>query len=46
MVTFVYVWLFNRTGGSLLLVLLFHVTQGTITLGNAGFTGNDVLRME
>jgi hypothetical protein len=45
-VTFVYVWLFNRTGGSLLLVLRFHVTQGTITLGNIGFTGNDVLRME
>ncbi|MFB4270478.1 CPBP family intramembrane glutamic endopeptidase [Nonomuraea sp. GTA35] len=45
-ITFVYVWLFNRTGGSLLLVLLFHVTQGTITLGNIGFTGDDVLRME
>ncbi|TMR91430.1 CPBP family intramembrane glutamic endopeptidase [Nonomuraea basaltis] len=46
LITFVYVWLFNRSGGSLLLVLLFHVTQGTITLGNIGFTGADVVRME
>ncbi|GAA3572110.1 hypothetical protein GCM10022419_061230 [Nonomuraea rosea] len=45
-ITFVYVWLFNHTGGSLLLVLLFHVTQGTITLGNIGFTGTDLARME
>lgn len=45
-ITIVYVWLFNRSGGSLLLVLLFHVTQGTFTLGNIGFTGADVVRME
>ena len=31
-ITFVYVWLFNRTGGSVLLILLIHVTQGYVTM--------------
>jgi len=44
-ITFVYVWLFNRTGGSLLMTLLFHVTQGAITFGMIGFAGADSDRM-
>ena len=38
-ITFLYVWLFNRTGGSVLLTLLFHNSQGTFTVGSFGFTG-------
>jgi membrane protease YdiL (CAAX protease family) len=44
-ITFVYVWLFNRSHGSVLLVMLFHVVQGTITVGTLGYTGTDVGRM-
>ena len=43
-ITFVYVWLFNRTGGSLLMTLLFHVLQGTVQLGMLGITGADAAR--
>jgi membrane protease YdiL (CAAX protease family) len=32
-VTFWYTWLFNHTGGSVLLVLVAHSTQGTIQIG-------------
>jgi hypothetical protein len=32
-VTFWYSWLFNRTGGSVLITLVSHATQGTITIG-------------
>jgi membrane protease YdiL (CAAX protease family) len=44
-ITLVYVWLFNHTGGSVLLTLVFHVVQGT---GYAflGFTGADAARMD
>jgi membrane protease YdiL (CAAX protease family) len=45
-VTFVYVWLFNRTGGSVLLTLIFHAVEGSITFENFGFTGADSTRME
>jgi membrane protease YdiL (CAAX protease family) len=45
-ITFLYVWLFNRTGGSVLLTLLFHNSQGTFTVGSYGFAGPDVLRAE
>lgn len=45
-ITFLYVWLFNRTGGSVLLTLLFHNSQGTFTVGSYGFTGPDVPRAE
>ena len=45
-ITFVYVWLFNHTGGSVLLVLVFHVAQGTIGYGALGFTGADAARMD
>jgi membrane protease YdiL (CAAX protease family) len=45
-ITFLYVWLFNRTGGSVLLTLLFHNSQGTLTVGSFGFTGADAGRAE
>ena len=45
-ITFVYVWLFNRTGGSVLLVLLFHNAQGFITFGDLGYTGAGLARQE
>ena len=45
-ITFLYVWLFNRTGGSVLLTLLFHNSQGTFTMGSFGFTGADAGRAE
>jgi membrane protease YdiL (CAAX protease family) len=45
-ITFLYVWLFNRTDGSLLLVLLFHASQGAFTYGMLGFTGADLRRAD
>jgi membrane protease YdiL (CAAX protease family) len=45
-ITFLYVWLFNRTGGSVLLTFLFHNSQGTFTMGSYGFTGSDMARAE
>jgi membrane protease YdiL (CAAX protease family) len=44
-ITLVYVWLFNRTGGSVLLTLLMHVTQGTFTIANLGFDAEGARRM-
>jgi membrane protease YdiL (CAAX protease family) len=44
-ITLVYVWLFNRTGGSVLLTLLMHVTQGTFTVANLGFDAEGARRM-
>jgi membrane protease YdiL (CAAX protease family) len=38
-ITLAYVWLFNRSGGSVLLVLVFHVAQGFVTLDDLGYTG-------
>jgi membrane protease YdiL (CAAX protease family) len=45
-ITFVYVWLVNRTGGSLLAPMVFHVAQGTVSLAALGFTGLDAVRMD
>jgi membrane protease YdiL (CAAX protease family) len=45
-ITFLYVWLFNRTGGSVLLTFLFHNSQGTFTIGSFGFTGAAAGRAE
>jgi membrane protease YdiL (CAAX protease family) len=45
-ITLVYVWLFNRTGGSVLLVLIFHVAQGVITLEDLGYAGADLARQQ
>ncbi len=44
-ITFLYVWLFNRTGGSLLMALLFHASQGALTFGMLGFTGSGADRV-
>ena len=44
-ITFLYVWLFNRTGGSLLMAILFHASQGALTFGMLGFTGADANRV-
>lgn len=45
-ITFLYVWLFNRTGGSVLLPIIFHASQGTFTVGSFGFSGADAARGE
>jgi len=44
-ITFVYCWLFNRARGSVLLVMLFHIVQGTITSETFGYAGADLDRM-
>src|SRR5215208_4588713 len=40
-VTFWYTWLFNRTGGSVLITLVSHAVQGTITIGGLWSSGAD-----
>ena len=45
-ITLVYVWLFNRTGGSVLMTMVFHIAQGTVSYGALGFTGSDAVRMD
>lgn len=44
-ITFVYVWLFDHTAGSLLMALLFHASQGTLTFHTLGYTGADADRV-
>ena len=46
LIAFIYVWLFNRTGGSVLLVLLFHNAQGFITMPDLGYAGDALARQE
>jgi membrane protease YdiL (CAAX protease family) len=41
-VTFWYSWLFNHTGGSVLITLVSHATQGTITIGALWSANEDV----
>jgi hypothetical protein len=41
-VTFWYSWLFNHTGGSVLITLVSHATQGTITIGALWSDNEDV----
>jgi uncharacterized protein len=45
-ITIVYVWLFNRTSGSVLLTLLFHSVQGAITMSDLGLAGDHLARQE
>src|SRR5215204_3364093 len=40
-VTFWYTWLFNHTGGSVLMTLVSHAVQGTITIGGLWSAGAD-----
>jgi membrane protease YdiL (CAAX protease family) len=42
LIAFIYAWLFNRSGGSLLMTILFHASQGALTFGMLGFTASDV----
>jgi membrane protease YdiL (CAAX protease family) len=41
-VTFWYTWLFNHTGGSVLITIVSHSAQGTITVGGFWAVGADV----
>jgi len=43
-VTFWYAWLFNRTGGSVLLTLIAHVTEGCINIQGLWPAGADADR--
>src|SRR5215217_3945341 len=43
-VTFWYSWLFNHTGGSVLMTLIAHAAQGTITIGGLWSLGADFAR--
>ncbi len=45
-ITLVYVWLFNRTAGSVLVTMVFHVNQGIVSYGALGFAGGDAARMD
>jgi membrane protease YdiL (CAAX protease family) len=38
-------WLYNRTGGSAFMALLFHAAEGIIRIGALGFEGADAERM-
>jgi membrane protease YdiL (CAAX protease family) len=40
-VTFFYTWLFNHTGGSVLMTIVSHAVQGTITIGGMWSAGAD-----
>jgi membrane protease YdiL (CAAX protease family) len=45
-ITIVYWWLFNRSRGSVLLTMVFHIAQGTVAYAALGFTGADAARMD
>jgi membrane protease YdiL (CAAX protease family) len=45
-ITIFYVWLFNHARGSVLLTLIAHSTQGSITMSDLGFVGADLSRQE
>jgi membrane protease YdiL (CAAX protease family) len=45
-ITIVYCWLFNHARGSVLLTLIFHAMQGSITFGELGLHGADLTRQE
>jgi uncharacterized protein len=43
-VTFWYTWLFNHTGGSVLMTIISHAAQGTIVIGGFWSLGTDFAR--
>ena len=45
-ITVVYVWLFNRSQGSALLILVAHAVQDSFTFGSLGYSGADAVRAE
>jgi uncharacterized protein len=45
-ITLVYQWLFNHTGGSVLMTMIFHIAQGTVSYAALGFAGADADRMD
>jgi membrane protease YdiL (CAAX protease family) len=45
-ITFLYVWLTDRTRGSVLMPMLFHASQGAFTYGRLGYAGADLQRAE
>jgi len=45
-ITIVYVWLFNRSGGSVLPVLVFHSVQGSVTMRDLGYAGDGLARQQ
>ena len=45
-VTFFYAWLFNRSGGSVLMTLVAHATEGSINTGEFWTEGAAEARME
>jgi membrane protease YdiL (CAAX protease family) len=44
-VTFMYTWIFNHTGGSVLMTIIAHSAQGVIAFSALGFVGSDDSRM-
>lgn len=45
-ITLVYQWLFNHTAGSVLMTMVFHIAQGTVSYAALGFAGADANRMD
>jgi len=45
-ITVVYVWLFNRSQGSALLILVAHAVQDSFTFGSLGYSAADAVRAE
>jgi uncharacterized protein len=45
-ITIFYAWLFNHARGSVLLTLISHSVQGSITMSDLGFAGADLARQE
>jgi membrane protease YdiL (CAAX protease family) len=44
-ITFMYTWIFNHTGGSVLMTIAAHSAQGVIAFSALGFVGSDDSRM-
>jgi membrane protease YdiL (CAAX protease family) len=44
-ITFMYTWIYNHTGGSVLMTIIAHSAQGVIAFSALGFVGSDDSRM-